>query len=454
MAPRALLLCYHFHPSSEVGAKRTNALTEYLIAGGAPPVLVSAFSEADAEQLETQTGRRFPGCTLVPIPESGRTLLDLMIMAKASLARWRGRRTKLSSALTVAADQSTSEVPCASRLKDAFFAALYAVDDKKRWSLRASRKAASAAKTHRAEIIFASGPPMSPLGAAILAGRRAGVPVVIDFRDPCFYPLSGGGHSWVTRFSNSIRRRFEAWVVRRADAIVCTAPSLGELLRQRYPDAADRVHFIPNGFDGTPAPPAPTHGLLHIVFAGELYLNRNPLGFLEAVSALLVEEGIDRSRVRVTFVGKCDTYRGQELRTWLAGKPAGHVTQILPKVGQEALQDIYANATALLNLAQGQPMQIPAKTFEQLASGKELLLVCETDSDTARLVQGVPGVHQVTGDDPTGLLDVLRGLYDRHVRQSRTDAPTKDQIAAFSRAEQNQKLAGLFDRCIKNYGKR
>jgi glycosyltransferase involved in cell wall biosynthesis len=248
----------------------------------------------------------------------------------------------------------------------------------------------------------------------------------------------------VARLHAYFRRRLESWVLRHADAIVCTSPSLAAMLRKRFPTRAAAIHCIPNGFDDPPVQPVATGQRLNIVFGGALYANRDPFPFLDALSLLLADPGVDASRVRVVLVGECDSYKGVDVRGWLTGKTAGKVTQIFPKVGAEELKSFYADATVLLNLAQGQPMQIPAKTFEQLASGRELLLLCESDSDTGRIVNGIPGVHRVDGNDVEAIRAVLRDLYERHVVHGSTLAPRPEQITQFSRLEQNRRLVELF----------
>ena len=84
-----------------------------------------------------------------------------------------------------------------------------------------------------------------------------------------------------------------------------------------------------------------------------------------------------------------------------------------------------------------QPLSIPAKTFEHLASGRENLLLCEDDSESAQLVAKIPGVLQVDPRNVEALDRVLLDLYKRHVIQGRLRAPAEQDVAAFSRAAAN-----------------
>jgi glycosyltransferase involved in cell wall biosynthesis len=384
----------------------------------------------------------------VCVPEPPRLLVGLLVRVKRLM-----RALHLAEAPTEPPSSAPAGGAAAAShadtrvLRGLAFAVLQAIDEKKKWALVAGRQAALECRRNGASAILVSSPPMSALIGALWAGRRAHTPVVIDFRDPCYNgpPLETlKGSAWLRGWWLV---RLEPWAMKRAAAIVCTSPSLASMLKDRYPERATDIHCIPNGFDGEPLAPTFRAGLLNIVFAGAIYFNRDPFPFLEAVDELLRGPDVDPARIRILFVGECDSFRGTSIREWLAGRPAESVTELRPPVGQAELQQIYSEATVLLNLAQKQPMQIPAKTFEQLASGKELLLLCEEDSDTGRLVRGVRGVHRVDGADVPAITDVLRDLYRRHVIEGRYEPPLPADIAPFSRQAQNEKLAALLADC-------
>jgi hypothetical protein len=79
------------------------------------------------------------------------------------------------------------------------------------------------------------------------------------------------------------------------------------------------------------------------------------------------------------------------------------VLSIHRRLNSTELGRLYERATLLLNLAEAQHVQVPAKTFELLALGGEQVFPCEPDSDPASLVQGIAGISGVSSKD----LDVL-----------------------------------------------
>jgi len=104
-----------------------------------------------------------------------------------------------------------------------------------------------------------------------------------------------------------------------------------------------------------------------------------------------------------------------------------------------------ASATVLLNLAQQQPLSVPAKTFEQLACGREILLVCERGCETASLVAGVLGVKVVDPADADAMQQTLLDLYRRHAVRGMAHVPTDSEVAQFSRASANGRFVTVLE---------
>jgi hypothetical protein len=236
----------------------------------------------------------------------------------------------------------------------------------------------------------------------------------------------------------------ERWVVRSAGAITSTGANVARILSERYPGVGGKTHVIRNGFDGSMTDfPAATGGRLSILFAGELYVNRNPFPILAALEALLHRPEIEPERIKVTFMGRCATYNDAPLVDWLRGRKCESVVTLLPQMPQEAVAKAVSESTVLLNLAQQQPLSVPAKTFEHLASGREILLICEDDSETAQLVANIRGVIQTDPRSPEALERALLDLYQRHAVQGVLSAPAANQVAQFARESVNESFLSV-----------
>jgi len=465
-----IIVSYFFYPSREVGAKRMTALADYLRANGEHVTVVSAFTGVETFTQDDLRWKQLRDYVLVNVPDSPSRVIAFLIRAKRYLRRllFGTPQEYLPGSQAPSRSVEGFWVSGWLLLHRLVFNILHVIDDKKSWALRAARRALRATRTGHTPVIIVSGPPPSTVLGTILAARKSAIPVIVDLRDPIWLQHQLGARALIARW-------LERYVVRRADWIVTTSPTLRRQLQQTYPERSARISCILNGFDNDPLPKRrDTGNRLVVVYAGALYLNRNPFPFLEVLERMLARPEVDASRVEVVlnrnpfpflevlermlarpevdasrvevvFAGECQAYQGVELREWLNSRRFGRTVTILPNLDQRDLSNLYERATLLLNFAEGQPMQIPAKTFELLALGRELLILCEPDSDTAALVKGVSGVSCACSSDAAGLQVLLLDLYRRHVTEGTLRAPSQDEIAKFSRVVQNERFIALIE---------
>jgi hypothetical protein len=340
-----------------------------------------------------------------------------------------------------------------SGIRRIFFQVVYFVDQHKRWGWRAAREAVRVGKQFDARLVLSSSPPFTTLLTGRWVASRLGIPHIADFRDPWTDAFALARPS--QRVELRLLRFLEGWALRPVAAITSTTLTVAELLAARYPTVRHKLHVVRNGYEGeVPTANPDTGGRLAILFAGELYIGRNPFPFLATLEALLARPDVDPTRISATFMGSVAHYNGQSLASWIEAKRCATVVKILPQSPQHEVTKAVAESTLLLNLSQEQPLSIPAKTFEHFASAREILLLCENDSETASLVAGMPGVNQVDQRDVQALEKVLLDIYRRHVVQCRMTVPTKNDVLKFSRAAANERfwkvitsVADLRDRC-------
>ena len=432
-----LILSHPFHPSNEIGARRPTALARYLADNGIRVVVVSEFGDQPVEP----GSELYPGVIAVPVKRPKRPWLDLLVRLKRMVrSQSNANPTGRSAGSGELADPSAPPASPRTRLRDRYFRVIYFIDHYKKWSWRAAQAAIRAGREHQAVLILASGPPHSPLLAGAWAALRLGVPYVVDLRDPWCdgYTIDHPDQ----RLELRLMRTLESWVMRRAAAVTPTTATVGALLMERDTNLAGKVHVIRNGYDGEITPGLiRTGGRLSILFAGTLYVRRSPYPLLAALEMLLSRSEIDPERIRLTFMGgKEGNFSAQLLENWLQGKRCASVVRILPPQSSEAVAQEMAQATVLLNLAQQQQLHVPAKTYEQLASGREVLLICEDECETAQIVSGIAGVIQVDQSDPKVLMNVLLDLYHRHVVAGIASVPAEADVRQFSRAFSNERF--------------
>jgi hypothetical protein len=430
-----LIVSFAFEPSSEIGARRITALARFLGERGVRVLVVSAFGG----QPVARGTELFPGVIALPVRRPPRPWLDLLVALKG----WVRAHGAEDGAPALGAHEPNA-TGIAARLRDDYFRVVHFIDQFKKWSWRAAAEAARAGREHRAALLIASAPPHSTLLAGAWAARRLNIPFIADLRDPWSDTLEGAHPE--RRSELRLVRTLESWAMQRAAAITSTSASAAALLARRNPRLTSRMHVVRNGYDGAIAPALTnTGGRLSILYAGVLYLWRTPYPLLAALERLLSRPDVDSSRVRLTFMGdKIGSFSGPSLERWLQGKRCAAVVRVLPRQTPEIVAREVAQATVLLNLAQQQHLQVPAKTFEHLAAGREVLVIAESDCETAQAIAGVRGVTRVDQSDPEALEATLLDLYRRHAAGTALVPPEAD-VGRFSRALANERFAAILD---------
>ena len=436
-----LLISYHFYPTNEIGGRRTTALARHLAARGLRVIVVSAFG-----QQEVRAGAEIlPAIIAIPVKQPRRLLLDSLVSLKrgaapaSAAARQPARTADATAPRAGILSQSTA---FARRI---FFRAVFFVDAYKKWAWLASRAAISAGRKYGARAVVSSSPPKTVLLAGAMTARRLRIPHIADFRDPWTDSVSTDPQH---RTEYLLQLPLERWVVHSAACVTSAGAAVAQSLSLRYPAARARIHVVRNGYDGEPRPTlsSETGGRLAILFAGDLYLGRDPFPLLRAVEGLLQRPDVDRSLISLTLMGRVESYANQSLTDWLVGKACAPIVRLLPHLPPQAVAEEASRATVLVNLAQQQPYSVPAKTYEHLISGREILLICEDDCETAQLMKGIRGVNQVDSHDPRALEQTLFDLYRRHAIEGSMTVPTAEEARKFSREAPNEQFWSLIEK--------
>jgi glycosyltransferase involved in cell wall biosynthesis len=163
-----------------------------------------------------------------------------------------------------------------------------------------------------------------PLAAAIVRARR-NVPLV------CTLHYTGSGHTWRRDLLHVPYRPAAAWMLRRADAIICTSQAERDLLSSRFRTRRSKLTVIHNGIepdefrDDQPEPR--TDDRTRVLYAGRIEGYKNTPALVRAVAMLpeftlvIVGDGAARDSVLETAA---DVGLGDRLRM-LGGLPHGEL---------------------------------------------------------------------------------------------------------------------------------
>jgi hypothetical protein len=319
------------------------------------------------------------------------------------------------------------------------------------WTLSALTLAWFEIRKRRPDVIWST----FPIATAQLIGaclsRITGIPWIADLRDSMtedHYPRDEN--------VRAMYRRIEATVVRRASAVVFTAPSTRRMYQERYPAAQhEHWHVISNGFDEEnfataealvrPRASEEPHTLIHSGLIDPI--DRDPLPFLDALSDLKAAAEIEPRRVRIILraTGHDDLYARE-----LARRDLQDLVFLAPPLPYaEALAEMLTADGLLLFQASGCNHQIPAKLYEYFRARRPILLITDPAGDTAAEARAAGIRHIFPWDDRRALRDGIRDfVFDRLDRS--VLRPREDAIVNASRKGQTALLAGVFEGVVRS----
>lgn len=447
---RIIVISYFFYPSREVGAKRVSELALSLEAAGANIRIIHARSSSliptDPALLEPVAElQRYP--VTVPPKIVDKLWKWLKTLRGGSSGSSEATGTKLKPTLDQPNAQRPKNLGVVGFLRRQYLAADSVFGGRKFWLFLVALRILALRVSGRCDLVISSGPPM----VGYLGGRFARTINqalwVMDMRDPWFLNRLAGrvteGHWMLNWEDRTIRRCIEY-----SDAIVAASPGIVRYIEQHFTKRTENITVVRNGYD--PAAviyKKPPMGKLAMLYCGTLYLNRNPFPLLEALDSAVRNSGVDRNSVQFLMVGECDSWNGIEIKDWVRQRSMQDLVKIRSSVPYAELRALVESSNLLVNFAQGQVYQIPAKTYEYIAAGREFLVLAEATSDSAILSRELALGHVIEPENVDDMQDFLREAIDRHVFGK--DSFTRLEVThdVYSRANQNAKyvdyLAGI-----------
>jgi glycosyltransferase involved in cell wall biosynthesis len=431
---RFLLFVQHFYPSREIGAKRPSEMAKHLIAQGHQVDVLCARTSAPWDEIQRAS---LASCaiTQVPVP---------IKFAPMLLKAWKALKAKVSRRRAQPRDErylvnTSKQATQVGTLRRWYFSfeALYC--GLKLWAVACIPAAWFSLKKVKNQIVITSCPPMSTALVIrlirALGSRR--VRWIIDLRDPFMSPSHPSSTS-------ALRTGLERWAERAClsdcDVIVAASPGIERDIKARLPALAGKIRVVYNGYDGQARLSEVRHlgSTLKLLSAGTIYLQRDPRPLLDGIKIALAS-GLPSDAFHLTFLGNCENPTRDTLLQWIADRGLSHAVSVHAAVPPSEVEQFMQRVHVLVNFAQGQEALIPAKTYDYMASGKEVLTITEQDSETARIVtQATCG--PVVLPDATAVAGVLLHLYQRYITNGETYSPNIAAISAFSRDHQNAQM--------------
>ena len=438
MTMRVLFFVQHFYPSREIGARRPSELAKYFLAQGHQ---VDALCATVSTPWDEAQRRALASCDITQVPIPPKVMPRFLHAYKRLKAKLLGggAGTPATAAGASASPSGAPRPATVSTFKRWYFSleSLYA--SLKLWSVACVGPAWARLGRGKYDLVITSCPPMNTALVVRLmrALGRGRFRWIIDLRDPFFGPHLPSNTS-------ALRRGLERWAerscIRNCDAIVVTTPGLGEDVKSRHPEAANKIHVVYNGYDGEPnfLPLPPPGRTVRLLSAGTIYYRRDPRPLLDALQ-IAFGQGLPADAFHLTFLGSCENPSRETLLQWIADRGLSQAVELHPVVPPQEVEGFMQRAHILVNFAQEQGIMVPAKTYEYIASGREVLTITEPDSETARIVARA-GCGPTTLPDAAAMAGILVDFYRRYVVDTRPFAPNLEVARGFSRTGQNREM--------------
>lgn len=382
---RVLLVFFYFAPSAEVGALRWRSLSRFAADRGWAIDVVSLHPEFMGSIDPATLGQLPRGVRLFGFNGENPAWYRSMLGAWRTVA---GSGPQARSSLGPDLGRTDHGGTLASpSLKPGWRRALrsrlhFALADV--LADRAVMLGSELARRNEYAMVVSSGPPHAAHEAAVRIAARAGLPFVMDMRDPW-----SDESAMPEEFTSGTWRRAagerERECVSSAELVVVTSKAHEELQVSKYPALRGRVMTVMNGADSDPLPASTVDHQFVVAFTGKIYLGRNPRALFRAAARVARETGASPNEFRVEFMGD-DSCEGVPLTTIAAEEGLGaHFRSHGFRPRREALE-LLARASLLISLPLRTEMTLPAKLFEYTRFDAWLLALAGPESATARLL--------------------------------------------------------------------
>lgn len=321
-------------------------------------------------------------------------------------------------------------------------------NDRLEWAPHAVETAIQWWRQEPFEAVFSTSPPLASHLAALALKRRLGVRWIADFRDPVRdNPFRT--RRWVFPYDALIERL----ILGQADAVIANTEEMAGLWHERYPGWSRKIHSIPNGYDpACPLPPAaieprPYRLIAHI---GALYGGRHPAALLESIERLIAAGRLAPEAIRLQLTGPIEDGLVERHRAAFDALRSRGVLRYDGKLVPAAeAQAILAacDYPLLLDLNErGATLQVPAKLFDYIRTGRPILAFTAKHSPAHRILEASGIAHRLvfTGANPAEVDRQVLSLLDLPPEPAQPSAWFENR---FNCIRQTETLAGLLANC-------
>lgn len=407
---KLLIITYHFPPDNAVGGLRWAKFSRYLPKFGWKPYVLTVKDEY-REQFDLKRADDVVGMQIYKTRELP-TVDQVYQQIKKIYRTVKKSPAKSDIAVPGAAQQKQGHEGVFKKIKRHLISLIIMLpDQKKSWLIPAYLKALRLIKSEGITHIVTSSPHHSTHLIGLLLKKTVRVQWVADFRDPWTDVADFKAPSIRSKLGDLIEGWMENSVVRNSDLTLVTTEAVERIFRRKYGDKLkNRFLYIPNAIfteKFNKYREQDKYETFTITYTGTLYGNRSPEPVFRAVKELTEEGRIDRGKLKIKLLGNCRNVCGVPTTNIVKAFGLEDIVEILDPVPFEKAVEVMCKSHLLLLLAPNQPLQIPAKVYDYMGSGTDILNIAEMESATADLVKSTGAGYSLTHDDNEGIKDCI-----------------------------------------------
>ncbi|TWU54487.1 Glycosyl transferases group 1 [Rubripirellula tenax] len=336
---------------------------------------------------------------------------------------------------------------------------LFAIPDNRiAWKKDAVDRGLQIVRENNCRLVYATAPPFSSLLVGREIAMRAGLPLVIDFRDPWTrVPWGPRNKSWL---ANRWVARLEKKCVTDASAVVLNTPELeNDFVTHYSQQPREKFSSIPNGFDpeiklridsytesrssaeesgATGSTVQESGGAMRLLHPGSVYRNRDPRPIIDAI-AKLHRSGLS---VFLEQIGFCDD--NFDLKNYAIEKGVGDLVEVKPAVPHDEMLRRMAKVDGFVLLQPGTALQVPGKLFEMLLFRKPILAICVPGA-----VSSIVQRYQIGTIAEAGNVDQIANAIRQISKGNSLPSLWDEAQKRFDGQQLTKEMASVFD-CVSN----
>jgi len=240
--------------------------------------------------------------------------------------------------------------------------------------------------------IISSSPPVVSHRIARHLKEKFNLPWLADFRDPWTAPQHRDKPAWWRRAN----QRMESRCVRATDRVICNTELIRQEFLRSYPDLPQQKFLtLTNGyvtFPGASLKLANAGNQILLLHVGDIYRLRRIDTFCIAVEKLLKAGKLDATKFRIVLLGTTEPKLEAAAREAAPELFGNGCVEFRNRVDRdEALRALW-QADLLLLFQGGHVLQIPAKFYEYLSTGKPIFAVAQKGALTDLLEETGAGI--------------------------------------------------------------